>query len=288
VTAGTANDGVDRWNGATFDATKIVGASGAHSWFVFKSPTGIATGGPYYCIIDLNNATISTFVLVFSNAAPTGGTTSARPTATDEWTYNTTLPDVTASATHRISRVTDANGNFFMYGARAGTGIVNHLMAGQPLTDLPTGTWTRPWVSWWDNTNDGSRGVGGLATSQLGRLSSNDGNRGIQGRGADGLLGNTGAVIGGGIVNFGTTSNDTNTIMSATNTNPISGTVDMWPCFYGIVDTASKRYFAGRFEDCFQVNKNHATGDVFPGSGTIERVLLNNLLIPCGGVTPLI
>ncbi len=52
-----------------------------HSWFVLKSPP---TLGPYYLIIDLLSSTIGSFYLSLSKTAPTGGTTSARPTAVDE------------------------------------------------------------------------------------------------------------------------------------------------------------------------------------------------------------
>lgn len=61
--------------------TSIVTSGGAHSWFVLKSPIAI---GPYYIILDYNTGSASQLNIWMSKAAPTGGTTSARPTATDE------------------------------------------------------------------------------------------------------------------------------------------------------------------------------------------------------------
>ncbi len=75
--AGTAGDGVDRWS----TNANLVFASGAHSWFVLRNSNG------WEICIDLNNASANgtSISFILSLAANfTGGTTSARPTATDE------------------------------------------------------------------------------------------------------------------------------------------------------------------------------------------------------------
>jgi hypothetical protein len=73
-----AMDQVDRW---VTDAN-LVWASGAHSWIVLRQ-TGIATN--YELCIDLNSGTNGTGTIATSPAAGfTGGTVTARPTATDE------------------------------------------------------------------------------------------------------------------------------------------------------------------------------------------------------------
>lgn len=103
--ATAALDGTDRW-GATYDGTKIVRASGAvaHSWIVLRSPNftaGGITGVPFHMTIDYSGTLDYQTVFAFSKAAPTGGTITARPTATDEWVHtvaqgqvndNTALP----------------------------------------------------------------------------------------------------------------------------------------------------------------------------------------------------
>jgi hypothetical protein len=72
-------DNVDRW---TADANLVWNGGGAHSWMVLRN-TNIATN--YELCIDLNNAFERAGSLIFSPSAGfTGGTTSARPTATDE------------------------------------------------------------------------------------------------------------------------------------------------------------------------------------------------------------
>lgn len=80
--AGTAGDGVDRW---TAD-TDLVWAAGNHSWIVLRQ-TGIATN--FELCIDLNFGTIYNASLIASPSAGfTGGTISARPTATDEFSVS--------------------------------------------------------------------------------------------------------------------------------------------------------------------------------------------------------
>lgn len=56
--------------------------SGAHSWFVMKSPSSFGTG-PFYYTVDLNTSQ-GIITVLFSKSAPTGGTTSSRPTSPDE------------------------------------------------------------------------------------------------------------------------------------------------------------------------------------------------------------
>lgn len=82
--AGSAGDGVDRW---TAD-TDLVWAAGNRSWMVLRQ-TGIATN--FELCIDLNFAAGYNATMVVSPAAGfTGGTIGARPTATDEFTINST------------------------------------------------------------------------------------------------------------------------------------------------------------------------------------------------------
>jgi len=80
--AGSAGDGVDKW---AADSNLVWANSGsAHSWMVLRQ-TGIATN--YEICISCENASAngSSITLVVSpSAAFTGGSTTARPTATDE------------------------------------------------------------------------------------------------------------------------------------------------------------------------------------------------------------
>ena len=83
VTAGTAGDGVDRWSADT----KLVWANAgtAHSWIVLRQ-TGIGT--TYELLISCEGTSVSGSLLTIltSISGFSGGSTTARPTATEELT----------------------------------------------------------------------------------------------------------------------------------------------------------------------------------------------------------
>jgi hypothetical protein len=82
TTAGTAGDGVDRWSSDTDLVWANAGT--AHSWVVLRQ-TGIATNFEMLISCEAANGSGNTLTLVISpSAAFTGGSTTARPTATDE------------------------------------------------------------------------------------------------------------------------------------------------------------------------------------------------------------
>lgn len=82
TTAGTAGDGVDRWT-SSFDATKMVFNSPGsnHSWAVL---TQTISGTAWYIYLDYNTTGAYLASFGMSQAAPTGGSATNRPTATDE------------------------------------------------------------------------------------------------------------------------------------------------------------------------------------------------------------
>lgn len=87
-------DNVDRWS----TVSDIVHATGAHSWIVLAQ-TGLGGTMPSICI-DMVSATVGTGTIVVSPVAGfTGGTTTARPTATDEVVMVSNASMVAAVAT---------------------------------------------------------------------------------------------------------------------------------------------------------------------------------------------
>lgn len=83
---GDANNGSISWQERGLYTTPasystiVNNAAGAHSWIVLKSPAGL---GPIYFTIDLNVST-NNVSFVYAKTAPTGGSTTARPTSVDE------------------------------------------------------------------------------------------------------------------------------------------------------------------------------------------------------------
>jgi hypothetical protein len=145
VTAGM--DGTDRW-GATYDGTKIVRASGAvaHSWIVLKSPNFTAGGiaaVPFYMILQYNGTLDYQAIFIFSKAAPTGGSITARPTATDEWVHTAAqgqINDNTAAA-YTFDGWLATDGNFALGAAKTTTGMMYvaqmfHVLSNANANDL--------------------------------------------------------------------------------------------------------------------------------------------------------
>jgi hypothetical protein len=132
VTAGTMNDGVDRIGA---DATKLVRntAGNAHSWFVLKSPLmstpTFQPGANFYLIGDVAAAGDQLMINYYwSKSAPTGGSTTARPTATDEMGFSNTgtyQNDNTATNTWWHLMLT-TEGSFIYFAAKSGLGIPHY------------------------------------------------------------------------------------------------------------------------------------------------------------------
>jgi len=83
VAAGSAGDGVDRWDS---NADLVWSAAGAQSWYILKQ-AGISSNFQIGLFLNVASSNGTLLTLSFSpNAGYTGGTTTAKPTATDEVT----------------------------------------------------------------------------------------------------------------------------------------------------------------------------------------------------------
>lgn len=139
VTAGTAGDMVDYWwNSGTFDDTLMpsVNASntGPFAWFVLKSPANLGGTGVFnYMTISLDAPVSSTNyfgpIISFSKTQPTGGSTTVRPSAAD----NYFMTDVTGGNTfyvadrsivqdHYTHTVLSTRGDFYFWTSFTGSG----------------------------------------------------------------------------------------------------------------------------------------------------------------------
>ncbi len=134
----------DLWSGAS----KLNHSSGAHSWIVLKQ-TGMAAGNFQLCI-DLNSSTAySGSIYISHDAGFTGGTTSARPTATDEQAVvsSTTLINIaTDSATRWSVMQTDDGTSTRIIVAAAGT---IRLLAAFETPINAVAAWNDPAVVLW-------------------------------------------------------------------------------------------------------------------------------------------
>jgi hypothetical protein len=135
VTVNTS--GTDLLAPSAFDNTKFVHAAAgtAHSWVVLYS----SLLGAYFTI-DLSSATVTSWVVVLSKTAPTGGTTTARPTSATDIVLS--LPAQTfMSATFGLGRnahfALATDGSFFSFASQNGTGLVSTVAGVHKVVDCP-------------------------------------------------------------------------------------------------------------------------------------------------------
>ena len=109
-------DGVDWWGG-TYNPTKLVRAAApaAHSWIVLKSP--LMNGYNFYITMAMKGTQDYYLNVSFSKVAPSGGLTTARPTASDEWvtlaTNGTWASNFSGSYTLNFNMCLSDTGDFF-------------------------------------------------------------------------------------------------------------------------------------------------------------------------------
>lgn len=276
ATSTTTGPGGDLWT-AAFDATKIVrNNAGVHSWWVGKCPSGIsAIGVPFYFGIDYNGGSDGIFTMFWSKTRPTGGTTSARPTATDEWVLasTSTISDLTAAA-HRCHWITDANGGSLILFSR--NGKVHTACCPIMPFDSPDPTDLFPVCGMLisSTTTRGAFDSSQQWISAAGR----DGSYGIHMRSPSGSV-VAAAGEGTGVGAFGPTG-----WHSRTNVNEGSGKLDRLNCLVNFFNSSGPvGAVRGSMPDWKQVNSAKAVGSFDPVAGN-ERVIVGNAAVPSAGI----
>lgn len=162
-------DQVDRWDSDTDLVWAVSGA--AHSWIVLRQ-TGIATN--FEVCIDLNSSTAGQGSIVVSfSAGFTGGTTTNRPTATDESVVvSATNLMSNLDAQYQIHTMQSTDGECTRISIwRAGTNNCTFALFDKP--NNPVTGWTNPSVSFWlaQTTTIAASyaSLGNIATTALGR-----------------------------------------------------------------------------------------------------------------------
>lgn len=260
TTAGTAGDGVDRW--ASTPANLVwQGAGSAHSWIVLQQ-SGIATGFQLLLSCEGSSASGSIMVIVVSPSAGfTGGTTTARPTATDEQVLVNGVGwggvgTVDQSARWSVEQSTDGAGTRIV--TCAGGAVTGIAFFEQPA-NVVTG-WSSPSVSLWVN------GTGTLANfstygNSKGRIGATSANLGISCEGTAGT-----AALGPADAVFGNIANE------------VSGEWPFWPL--GIdCSTAGVRGRHGTLVDLWFGSSNVPSGDSYPATGTTGQFAQFGVLI---------
>lgn len=266
VAAGAAGDAVDRWDA---DADLVWATAGsAHSWFVLKQ-TGIAAN--FQLLISCEGAATGGHLLTVAysyNAGFTGGTTTARPTATDEIVVlnNGNWVNGNFTAAMRWTAQQSSDGQCTRIWIGAGGLVVGMWLLDKPKA--PRATWTNPAICL----------VAGTGSASNYPTYANLGDFKVAAR-----------------------INTINALMAMTGEGGGSGTVQYlgqsqvavddldleWPmCPIGLYSATigSKGRHAQVF-DLWWGATTPAVGDSYPTGGTKLYAQVRDLIVPSGGVT---
>ncbi len=267
VTAGSAGDGVDYLGGATYDATKWVRAAAgvAHSWMVLKSPDAM---GPFYVCIDWTGTSANTVKMVMSKSPfSTGGTTTNRPTATNEATnadVNLCSASVITANKKRAALCTD--GNFFTAMNVDGTARFDTFTCGATLAETRAGDAHNFWL-----INDHSVSTAGAPNT--GQTIT------IWGRSAI-----AGAITIPGLCTLYSTASSTAVFATVTGLDATDSLLGNGPI---VIMTATPASIRGKFVDFSWAPHgltNCIVGDLVPISGIGEFMRCGMWFVPSNGV----
>lgn len=266
---GDTNNGSIHWaevGSWTFDASKIVNAAAgtAHSWAVLKSPAAL---GPVYMVLEAGSAPyLACFTL--SKTQPSGGTTSNRPTASDELTgpawRDTFIFSNGGTAKMHGSIATD--GNWHTMVSQDGDTKIYSFQTFQILADTHA-TDTAPYFAFFQNSNSNPVTRTNLQTGQ-GAMRTTDNKLSI------------GPGAGSSIYMqplYWIQDDSANWIESMTADFTDSAYDDLpiyWVAAYG------QRSIRGRWIDYRWCSPNLANNSFEPASGTVESIAMGNIWIP--------
>lgn len=257
--SGSTGDGVDRWTADTNLVWNLAG--NAHSWIILRQ-TGIMS--TFEVCIDLNSALSHICTIVTSTSAFSGGSTTARPTATNEVVlYSSGLWTSSGDSSHRYHIFQSTDGQCTRI--HLGYGGNHTFMCVLDKPNNPTSGWTNPYACF---ATFGGVGIPFTAFVAYG---------GTNGR----------------MRNGSTTGNLSMTVEGWNNSFPIDTTIgnianeidsswDMWPI--GIASpTSGVRGRHGSLFDLWFISSARALADMIPGDGSNQFACFTPVIEPWNG-----
>jgi hypothetical protein len=245
------------------DWVKVNYAGSAHTWFVLKSPSGLLDG-PWYLCVDYISAYGDPYcTFVISKNVFSGGSTTARPTSTNESVVSDQQICSSSTGAGKTHLAIDANGGFRWLRSRNATGYFDFFLSVEPLVEYHSGDAARTFLL--AHFYDG--GTGALTVQQSPT---------VRGLCSDGTTALTYTYCG--ICEL--MQRPSGQPLSQYNTtNALDATVDALPCVYMYDNNTSHKGIRGRYPDMWEVGAQVAVGSTFPGSGNPERVLVGSRMI---------
>lgn len=267
LAVGAAGPGTDYWaaNGDLVWANAGV----AHSWIVLRQ-TQIASN--FEILISCEGASGAGLIItvyVSYSAGFTGGSTTARPTATDEAAVisGTDFGGINAALNVKLHVMMSSDGQctrMFIYASGVPIGIAFFEKPQNPVTG-----WSNPSFAAWKGSNTTSLASQATVTNFYAAASFN-------GRGASNMT------------MFGTMEsyNSLNLAANIDQTNDLSSTYQMYPVGLASTTAANKGRHGNAF-DLWWANTALGEGDAAPNDGTRQFIVVGQFWMPWDGSIPL-
>lgn len=264
-----AMDGVDRWT-SSFDATKLVRAAAdgsAHSWIVIRQGAlGISV------LIDYVSSSDGSFRVFMSKTSYSGGSSTNRPTTSNEVTMNNSSAlnsnPGAGAASHVHGRIA-TDGQFLINYSRDGTNVFNWALAVRTLAETRSGDTHNAWIY---NEYDDTSGVMRLAGA-LGVV--NITGQGFHGRSADAT---TALVAAHAEIPYNNAG--TSVLADILSTDAVDGKVGDRPMRLYCA-TAAHKSSRGRLQDWAWAHAAAAVGSIEPTTGPpYQSTIAGNVWIP--------
>jgi hypothetical protein len=259
----TANDWV-------FGANTTSGTG--RSWALLQSPSGI---GSFYLIVDFGNATNGKCDLVVGKTISTNGSTTARPTLTDEWVYTAAqFNNNSIAATHRENLHLSTRGDFWWY-PTFDTNATAYAVFGVTKLQSAHSADLYPVVSFFVGANLVNGANGFQAAVQTTALSGNANTtvkgRNFSGSTAAGILAALCPCVGNSTFSSAITSG------TGTGTNASDTTYNGFPIWLMDITTTELK---GRVADLLWVSGTPAQGSTFPNTTPFNYVKFGHCGLP--------
>lgn len=267
---GTTADTNDNW-GSSYDSSKLVrnSNSSAHSWIVLKSPNNIASDGPYYLLLDMDDSSGGHMSIKYSKNNFTGGTSTNSPTSVGQLDINESgmqfYADINTTLPVYYSITRDSNGGFYFIAVKQTTGAITYFSI-VGLDDMQINDTWRSWATFISISNTNS-----LAGNALGSMTISGKTYNSSTESSTNNYTNYLSMLSvGGTPIYNTAGFDANT-----------GNYFTFPFFIYSSNIGLAGY-RGRLPDAQFIGTGKNTGDVVPSVGNIEQCLIGNLLLPFG------
>ncbi len=275
--AGSAGDGVDRWDAST----DVVWAAGNHSWMVLKQAS---VSSNFQVCWDMG-ADISNIELVISPSAGfTGGSISARPTATDEqiivsdsaWGRGSSAVSTDQIPLHCM--MSDDGEVTRIIFNRSGD-VSGYISFEKPIN--PVSGWTLPWFVAFSCENNTTPNESMTYAKMRDDLASSVDTvfiKSVMPNPTERLTQMRMSSDGFGTSATGTAFTGSNDISAEYEMNPASICCTIRP----------NRGVHGQIADIWFVSTDPSTGDTFPDDSSEQFAVFDNMAVPWNGTTPVI